>query len=554
MSRAAMRQAMQNTRLNLLDRAIAAVSPRAGLQRYRDRLQWNVAMALSGAYTGASRSKRQFGDWKTTGGDADADTLFDLPLLRERARDLNRNNPLAAGAIHTKVGNVVGTGLALKSAIDADFLGLTEDQAEEWQRTTEREFNFWAESQDADVARTLNFYQQQELAFRSTLENGDAFALPVYVERTGSVYSLAVQLIEADRVCNERFMADSERIAGGVERDTSGAPVRYHILDQHPGAIRVNRAAATWTKVPAFNRSGRRNVLHLYRQLRIGQSRGVPDLAPVVSALKQLGDYTEAELTAAVVSGLFTVFIQANDPEGVFASKAAEALDAGNPYVVGEQSIKMGAGNVVALAPGEEINAPNPGRPNTAFDPFVQAILRQVGSALELPFELLVMHFSASYSASRAALLQAWKFFKARRFWLADNFCQPIYEAFMWEAVALGRIAAPGFLQDPIVRAAWLGSEWVGDAPGAIDPMKEAQAAGFMEDRGWKTGAENTAELTGGDWESKHRRLTRERRMRREAGLDKESVSERIRTEPTDPTPPGDDPAGDPNKSDNMAA
>jgi lambda family phage portal protein len=512
MSRATVRKALQSVQPNLLDKAIAILSPERALRRHQSRVQ----LALAGAYTGASRSKRQFGDWATSAGDADADTLFDLPSLRERSRDLIRNNPLATGAINTKVVNVVGTGLALKSAIDRDFLGLSEEQAEAWQRNVEREFRMWAESPDCDAGRTLNFYGLQELSFRSVLENGDAFALPVFVDRPGVVYQLAVQLIEADRCCNEKRVADTETLAGGVEKDAAGAPKTYHFLDQHPGALRRGAKGMSWTKVPAFTQSGRRNVLHLYRQIRIGQSRGVPDLAPVISALKQLGDYTEAELTAAVVSGLFTVFIKTTDGDGPFPGLTTDVNDSGR---ADQQSIKMGAGAIVGLADNEAIETANPGRPNQAFDPFVQAILRQIGVALELPFEVLIMHFQSSYSAARAALLQAWKFFKARRFWLADALCRPVYEMWLTEAVAMGRISAPGFLQDPAIRHAYLGSEWVGDAPGALDPMKEAQAAALMEDRGWKTGTENTAELTGGDWEQKHRQLTRERRMRKEAGL-----------------------------------
>lgn len=64
----------------------------------------------------------------------------------------------------------------------------------------------------------------------------------------------------------------------------------------------------------------------------------------------------------------------------------------------------------------------NPGRPNTAFDGFVVAICRQIGAALEIPYELLVKNFNASYSASRGALLEAWKMFRMYRTWLANDF------------------------------------------------------------------------------------------------------------------------------------
>lgn len=106
---------------------------------------------------------------------------------------------------------------------------------------------------------------------------------------------------------------------------------------------------------------------------------------------------------------------------------------------------------MIGLAPGEKVSSVDPGRPNAAFDPFVMAILRQIGVALEIPFELLVKHFTASYSAARAALLEAWKFFYTQRKWLADNFCQPVYEAWLTEAVLSGRVSAPGFFDDPLV-------------------------------------------------------------------------------------------------------
>lgn len=499
---------------NLMDRIVTWFAPVSGRERQKAR----VAMALSGGYSGASKSRRSLSAWQTTSNDADADLLPDLPLLRERSRDLARNNPLAAGAINTKVANAVGTGLWLKSSIDYKYLGITPEEAEEWENNTEREFRMWCESPDCDISRILNFYDMQGVVFRSMLENGDAFAiLPYATDNRKGIYKTAVQLIEADRVCNPDFKRDDDKIAGGIERADSGAPVAYHFLRAHPGSVTRNSKNLKWDRVPAFGaNTGRRNVLHLYRVLRIGQSRGMPDLAPVIEALKQLGDYTDAELTAAVVSGLFTVFVKTESGESGFGATqdSATGSNASN-----QNEVRMSGGAIVELANGESIDTANPGRPNQAFDPFVQAILRQVGVALEMPFELLVMHFTSSYSAARTALLQAWKFFRARRTWLADNFCQPIYEAWMWEAVSMGRIAAPGFFRDPAVRTAYLGSEWIGDAPGQIDPLKEAQAAKLMEEMNWKTATENTAELTGGDWNIKVRRRIREEKIRRDGGL-----------------------------------
>lgn len=498
---------------NIIDRIYGYISPEKAARRMRARAVMSLFGGGSGGYAGASKQRRSVAGWSVTSNDADSDILPDLPTLRDRSRDLIRNNPLAAGAINTKVGSVVGTGLRLNSQVDAEFLGLTQDQAEKWETNTEREFRLWAESTDCDATRTLNFYGLQELAFRSTLENGDVFALLPDIDRPNRPYLLAVQLIEGDRVCNKDYAADTTKIAGGVERDEAGAPTAYFIATRHPGSY----SAATWKRYPAFgDQTGRRNVLHLYRKLRVGQTRGVPDLAPVIEPLRQLGDYTDAELAAAVVSGLFTVFIKAEGGIGM-APMEPQSETGGK---TSDKDYKMASGAILELLPNESIETADPGRPNQAFDPFVQAVLRQVGVALELPFEILIGHFTASYSAARAAMLQAWKFFRMRRQWLAAYFCQLIYEEWLMEAVSSGRITAPGFLRDAAVRAAYSGAEWIGPAQGQIDPKKENDADAIAEDRGWKTSAEITAEKTGGDWGRKHRQRTREVNMRREAGLE----------------------------------
>ncbi len=95
----------------------------------------------------------------------------------------------------------------------------------------------------------------------------------------------------------------------------------------------------------------------------------------------------------------------------------------------------------------------------------MQSVLREVGIAIGLPFEVLIKHFTASYSASRPALLGAWRFFRNRRQRVADGFCQPIYEAFMDEAVSSGRISAPGYFDEPPLRKAYLQAQWLSDSP-----------------------------------------------------------------------------------------
>ncbi len=161
----------------------------------------------------------------------------------------------------------------------------------------------------------------------------------------------------------------------------------------------------------------------------------------------------------------------------------------------------------------------SPARPNTAFDAFVLSLVRQIGSALGIPAEVLLLNFEASYSASRGALLEAWKLFNYWRTWWVTNFCQPIYEEWLNEAVLRGRVKAPGFLDDPMIRYAYSWADWTGPSQGQLDPVKEVEAAVLRVENGFSTRQRETAELTGGDWELNHRQRVKEEALRKEAGF-----------------------------------
>ena len=164
------------------------------------------------------------------------------------------------------------------------------------------------------------------------------------------------------------------------------------------------------------------------------------------------------------------------------------------------------------------------------------SILRQIGVALEIPLELLIMHFTASYSASRAALEQAWKFFRSRREFLVAKFCMPVYEAWLTESVQLGRVAAPGFLDgDPSIRAAYLGCTWTGPAKGHIQPHQEIKGEAEAYDLGIKSLDEITAEATGRNWEQVQAQRVKEMRQMAKDAATVPTLGRQTRDAPSDP-------------------
>lgn len=505
--------------VTMADRVVNWFNPVKGGERYRSR----VAMALSGGYQAADKTRRANQKGSKREMDADSAILPDLPTLREESQHMLRNSPIATGAIRTNVTKVVGTGLKVKPQIDRDALRLSPEQADAWEKQAEREYLLATETREFDAERKLPFSLLQGLAFLKSLEDGDVFASMPRIKRPGSPYKIKLQLIEAARVCNKDNAADTNKLSAGVKKDDSGAPVEYHVLNQHPGGSRFwrERKNLSWTVLPAFGkRTGDPLCLHIFDQVRPGQTRGVPYLAPVVEMIKQLGRYTDAEIMAAVVSGMLTVFVTSESGQARLGPAPTEENPTGDPdEQVDTTGMELGYGSVLGLMPGEKVESVNPGRPNPAFDPFMMAMCRQIGVALELPFELLVKHFTSSYSAARAAMLEAWAYFNRRRQWLVTVLCQPVYEAVITEAVATGRLKAPGFFSDPLIRKAWLGTSWIGDAAGQIDPLKEINAAAKRVEMTITTLDEESRKFTGTPWEGKLPQVLKERAILRENGV-----------------------------------
>lgn len=510
---------------NFLDKCIAAVSPVRAVRRAAARTALEFVNSGYGNY-GANTTKKSMRGWMYYGGSAKEDIEDNIDVLRQRSRDAYMGIPIAAAALKTLRTNVVAGGLMPSPQIDADFLGLTNEQAEALQAQVLREFSLWADTPVCDADRMDNFYKLQQLAFLSYLMNGDAIALLPVKEQPGSPYSLRVRIIEADRVCSpngyDRLTPcvvagrDVYSIVQGVETDESGTVVAYWISNRHPlASLSTQAGALEWTRVEAYGTTGRPNVLHVMNRERAGQLRGVPILAPVLEALKQLGRYTDAEITAAVISAMFTVFIKSATVQN--GKPIGEMLP---PDVLidaqDQSSIELGAGAVVALNPGEDVEFADPKHPNSGYDTFFNAMVVEIAAGLEIPPEVVLKQFTKNFSSARGSLNEFWRTCGMMRDWFADDFCQPIYETFFAEAVARGRIKAPGFFADPAIRKAYTDCKWNGPSRTALNPSQEVEAAIKRVDAGFSTAEEETAQLTGGDYNRNIRKRVIEAQRKRE--------------------------------------
>lgn len=540
--------------MNALDKVIAAVSPAWGKSRSaaraaiaRTELAETLAdtgRAVMSGYSegGASRRSKAFRGSKGISADPQSDIDANHQTLISRSRLAYMTAPIATSAINTTRTNVIGGGLHLKSRLDWKFLNTAtpfdKSHAENWENKVEREFALWAESKFCDAYRLNNFYEMQSLFFLGELMNGDGLCLLPMEETTAFMpYGLRLKLVEGDRLSTPgtRMSAGGiattywgtekttgNRIYSGVEFDKNGATVAYHFCNRYPYAPMQpdSLEPLKWERVEAFGaQTGRPNVLHMFEPERAEQRRGVPFLSPILEELQQLKRYEKAELMAAIIGAMFTAFVTTTGPTTNLP--LGEAIDDEDAQQTappkGDDEYRLGNGAIVTLGPGEDVKFAEPKHPVTAFGEFVSSVSQSIGAALEIPNELLLKKFSASYSASRGALLEAWKMFRFRRERVTTQFCQPVYELFLTEAVARGRIHAPRFFDDPIIRKAWCSADWNGPAAGMLDPTKEVDAATQRVAQGFSTREEETRGLTGGDYKRNVNQLTNENQLLAEA-------------------------------------
>jgi len=507
------------------------------LDEYGNPMTKRSNRVLASGYSNAAASleKKVFKGWNWTGGSPDDDIVANLPIIRQRSRQLTMEAPVIAGLYKTLTTNTVGDGLRPEPTPDAEFLGMSPEDVKTWKTSVLRLWETFAESTGCDVYHRDNFYELTKLAFRAQEESGDVFVTMPRFERHNTPFALKIQIIEAD-CCGDPDAVDRMQhehqdndIYGGVEISQWGNVVGYWFFTGHPLAKRrphgfkYNGANyPRWIFIPAYGpETGLPNVLHLMESERPGQRRGIPIIAPVVELALTLDRYIKAEAIAAQIQALFTLIVTSENPEAMIGEM--EALGKDNDQLKDDDDekdeIELGNGVVQYARPGETVTAVDPSRPTTSFGPFIDYVLQVIGPSVGMPYELLIQKYQASFSASQAANNIARSNFKVKRSGLVHDFCQPIWEAFMDEAVMRGWINAPGYFDDLITRRAYTRAKWNGPGMPHIDLGKSAANYEKLTALGYATASEATSELTGGNYYENIQERGREISAAKQAGI-----------------------------------
>lgn len=509
---------------NFKERVLFLFSPKAGNKAYVERMKREAPKADEGPRQaasgygahGASSTLNSVVGWLVNGGAAEDDIDLHGSLLRQRARDLYAGGGLARSGPAALTTSVVGWGIQPKPKIDGQLLGMTDAQCDEWERSTLREFKLWAENPMCDAERSKDFYTMQQLAFRSELMSGDVFVLFGMKANARTPYQTVIRILEADRISTPDTDGDSEstetegggRIVDGVEINSEGEVIRYHIANRHP-LLENATQTLSWQAIDVFGKeTGSPNILHIMTHERPEQRRGIPFCAAQIEQIKQLDRYITSELAANVVSSMLTAFIVSSEDDGKAGME--DAVNDEEKVTEDEYKIELAPGAIYDLPPGKTIKEINPIRNNSAFESFISTLETIIGASMEIPKEVLTKKYESNYTAARGALLDFWRTVRVYRTAFNNGFNQPIYEQWLSEAVALGRIDAPGFFDDPAVRQAWCGCIWMGASMGHVDPLKEVNAAEKRIQLNISTEEQEASEYNGNDWNANVRQRRKE--------------------------------------------
>ncbi len=285
-------------RLNLLDRAIMAVSPQRGLARVTARVQ---AKALSDSLMSydAARASRASQGWRTVGTDANAEIQASTYRLREISRDMVRNNPYAARGVQVISEGIVGAGII--PTIETAVAGMKERM--------QGLVNEHCDTTKIDVDGRNNLYGLQSLAARSVVEAGQVL-VRMFPRRAQDKLPIPFQLqvLEADFLDTSKdgALPGGGFVFNGIEFSSQGKRLAYHLYREHPGNV-VSFRLPDSVRVPA------EYVAHIYRMDRPGQMTGVSWFAPVILSMRDFADYEDAQLIRQKIAACFTAFITKAD-------------------------------------------------------------------------------------------------------------------------------------------------------------------------------------------------------------------------------------------------
>lgn len=447
----------------------------------------------------------------------DGELLPELKILRARTRDLIRNHGLTSGAVQTHLDNIIGPHLRLCLKPDWRALGIDQAVAREWARHAETEFHAWADDMDchADAARRHTFNGLLSTAYRSYLTSFESLAtLEWEPNRPGARYATCVQQLDPALLSNPDGMSNSPELREGVALGRLGDPIGYYIASGIMADPIDSQRHIEWKYIPRETPWGRQLVVHVFDGDQPGQTRGKTGIVSVIAKTRMLDRFEQVSLQAAILNAMYAAVIESPfdwDIAGAALGARTEKSKTYGPteaYMTErarfhkEGFIRYNGVKIPHLYPGEKLELKSPQHPSTAFAMFEEGVIRHLAAGFNMTYEQFSRDYSkTNYSSARAAMIEAWRFFNGRRYFVGARIATQYMAAWLEEAMDRGIVetprGAPPFWE---AKNAYCRCTWIGPGKGHIDPLKEENATTIAL-RNMTTTLEKECAERGLDWE-----------------------------------------------------
>jgi len=448
---------------------------------------------------------------------------------RMNAREIMHDVPQARAITERFADSVVDIGIKVEPNPDSDILGIAPEKIEQWADNVGKRFDLWAKSKKSHRARQLTFYQAQRMYAMWQQRDNDILVRLFYSSEKDVLNPLQFQFIDPNQLRGYAWTNNYSHFvqSDGITRDARGREISYKIWVQNP-KTGPDHGSYKDIDVPAKGpKSGRYFMLHGYTQEYAGQGRGYSRLAHALNDFENITDFTSSQIKKAINQSSIVGWIKPSDsnpasnpfqdmpagPQSVaigeteFTVRDTEALDFCD---VPEAATRTPGSMMIAnLNEGEELHTYDNTAPSESFETFVNAFTAYLSSSMGIPLEVVLMKFNQNYSASRAALILFWRVANIWRGEMDSDFIAPIYEMWLSEEIAAGRIQAPGW-SDPLLRDAWLSHGLIAAPMPNIDPMKTQKADEGYVAMGATTLDRVARELNGSSGKANRQKIKRE--------------------------------------------
>ena len=323
--------------------------------------------------------------------------------LRDQARHLYENDPVARRVVDSIVCNMIGSGVTplVRSSVNRELAS----KVDRW-------VSDWAGSTECDYDGDSNLVGIQSLAVKSLVRDG-----AVFIRRIVKNRKLKLQVLEADYLdvtYNGENEKNKNQIINGIEFSKKGQAVAYWLYEFHPEDVQFNGLGSQVqienpraVSVGVGGRGGQTlrvpatEVCHVRRVDRAGQNDGFSWLAPALIKIWDLREYEDAKLKQQKIQACFTAFVEDN-----FALSEEEREDfiGDDPSSGAEGMREINAGYVENLPPGKTITFPSP--TGTTDERFVERCLRQIAAALGVSYEIFNDYSNVNFSSGRMGFLE----------------------------------------------------------------------------------------------------------------------------------------------------